>query len=133
MVVLTNCHSKKKSLQNKIRGKGHVLQARGLFLVFREKGKVVVEKCHISLLMARPPYLRASVPAGFSGREHVLFAFTCLTIKLTDTISSRCLADVLCEITLDHRSRMKKVSACVLSPWVYSLATDALQLPSGHP
>lgn len=47
------------------------------------------------LVNGKPPYLRASVPAGFSGREHVLFAFKYLTIKLTDTINGKCLADVL--------------------------------------
>lgn len=47
------------------------------------------------LVNGKPPYLRASVPAGFSGREHALFAFKYLTIKLTGTINSKCLADVL--------------------------------------
>lgn len=85
---------KRKAYKINLGAKGHVSQARGLIAVFRGKARVVGRKCHMRV-NGKPPYLTASILVGFSGREHVLFAFKFLTIKLTDTISGRCLADVL--------------------------------------
>lgn len=49
---------------------------------FKIEVRVVGRKCKC-LLARRSPYLRASIPAGFLGRQRVLFAFIFLSRKLT--------------------------------------------------